>query len=214
MIFKKVLKRFLLKHVDDVVPWYEKGKDTYYTSIGKYSAGNILNSNHPLIERVGAFCSIAEGVCVHGNHAMQYISTHPMLYKGSPNQKTPPFLPYEEYSDAKWFFPGVHPKGKVEKEKRITIGNDVWLGRNVIIVNYSNLGNGVIAAAGAVITKDVPDYAIVAGVPAKIIRYRYNSEQIAALNEIKWWDWSDDEIRARYEDFYLPIEDFIAKYKK
>lgn len=109
-------------------------------------------------------------------------------------------------------FSRVHPKGTIKDEKRITIGNDVWLGRNVIIINYSNIGNGVIAGAGAVITQDVPDYAVVVGVPAKIIRYRYNPEQIAALNQIKWWDWSDDEIRERFDDFYLPIDDFIYKY--
>lgn len=89
----------------------------------------------------------------------------------------------------------------------------MWLGRNVIVTNSANIGNGVIAAAGAVITKDVPDYAVVAGVPARIIRYRYSTEQIKALNKIAWWDWSDDEIRERYNDLYLPIEKFIEKYK-
>jgi len=82
----------------------------------------------------------------------------------------------------------------------------------VIVTNGSNIGNGVIAGAGAVITKDVPDYAVVAGVPARVIRYRYNPEQIKALNKIAWWDWSDDEIRERFDDFYLPIDDFIKKY--
>lgn len=86
--------------------------------------------------------------------------------------------------------------------------------KNVTITNYSNSGNGVIAAAGAVITKDVPDYAIVAGVPARIIRYRYTPEQIKALNKIAWWDWSDDEIRERFDDFYLPIEEFIKNINR
>lgn len=86
------------------------------------------------------------------------------------------------------------------------------VGENVIITNYSNIGNGVIAGAGSIITKDVPDYAIVVGTPARIIGYRFSKNQIAALNEIKWWDWSDEEIRARYEDFYLPVEKFIEKY--
>ena len=98
------------------------------------------------------------------------------------------------------------------KNDKVVIGNDVWLARNVIITNGAKIGNGVIAAAGAVITKDVPDYAVVAGVPARVIRYRYNPEQIKALNKIAWWDWSDDEIRERFDDFYLPIDDFIKKY--
>ena len=99
-----------------------------------------------------------------------------------------------------------------ELGKRSVIGNDVWLGRNVLVTNAANIGNGVIAAAGAVITKDVPDYAVVAGVPARIIKYRYTDEQIEALNKIAWWDWTDEEIRERFDDFYLPIEKFIEKY--
>lgn len=90
----------------------------------------------------------------------------------------------------------------------------MWLGRNVIITNGANIGNGVIAGAGAVITKDIPDYAVVVGVPARIIYYRYNETQIEALNRIKWWDWTDEEIRERFEDFYIHIDEFIKKYDK
>lgn len=63
------------------------------------------------------------------------------------------------------------------------------------------------------ITNDIPDYAIVMGVPARIVKFRYTEEEIAELNKIKWWDWSDDKIRERYDDFYLPIEEFIRKWK-
>lgn len=136
-----------------------------------------------------------------------------MLYKGSSNCKIDGYYAYEEFKEAPWYFEGVHPKGEIVGERRIIIGNDVWLGRNVVIVNYSNIGNGVIAAAGAVITKDVPDYAVVGGVPAHIIKFRYTPEQIEALNQIKWWDWSDEQIRDRFDDFYIDIEEFIRKYK-
>lgn len=193
-----------------VSPWYDK--EWPETRIGKYSSGQLCKGNHPLIESIGSFCSFAEGVCVHGNHPMNYISTHTMLYKGSPNAPIDGLFPYDSYKGARWYIEGVNPKGTIEGEKRITIGNDVWLGRNVVIVNYSNIGNGVIAGAGAIITKDVPDYAVVVGVPARIIRYRFKPEQIDALNRIKWWDWTDDEIRERFDDFYLPIEAFLKKY--
>lgn len=63
------------------------------------------------------------------------------------------------------------------------------------------------------ITKDIPDYAIVMGVPARIVKFRYTEEEIAELNKIKWWEWSDDKIRERYDDFYLPIKEFIRKWK-
>ena len=107
-----------------------------------------------------------------------------------------------------------HNIHKVQKLQRIRIGNDVWLGKNVTITNGANIGNGVIAGAGAIITKDVPDYAIVAGIPARIIRYRYEQDEIASLNKIQWWNWSDDEIRERYDDFFLPIGNFIKKWDK
>lgn len=81
-----------------------------------------------------------------------------------------------------------------------------------IITNSSNIGNGVIAGAGAIITKDVPDYAIVVGVPARILRFRYKENQISSLNRIKWWDWPDELIRERYYDFYKPIDEFIKLY--
>ena len=68
---------------------------------------------------------------------------------------------YDEYKDAEWYFPGVNPKGRANKLTKVNIGNDVWLGKNVIITNGANIGNGVIAAAGAVITRSVPDYSVV-----------------------------------------------------
>lgn len=84
----------------------------------------------------------------------------------------------------------------------------------MIITNGSNIGNGVIAGAGAIITKDIPDYAIVAGNPARILRLRYSPEQISALNSIKWWDWSDEMIEERYDGFYSSVDEYIEKYYK
>ena len=188
---------------------------TLKTKIGKYSDGPLAGGDHPFIESIGAFCSFAIGVDVVANHPMQYLSTHGFLYEGieRPICKlcTPPRM-YKDLAGLRGYFPGVEPHGELPKERRITIGNDVWLGRNVIIANYSNIGNGVIAGAGSIITRDVPDYAIVVGAPARIIRYRYTAKQISALNKIAWWDWSDEKIRANYDDFYLPIEEFIEKY--
>lgn len=181
------------------------------TKAGKHSTGSLCN--HWLVESVGAFCSFADGTNVVDNHPIDYITTHHMIYIGGEGD----FLhgkKYNEYKDQGWYLGGVNPRGNLYKTKKIKIGNDVWLGQNVLITNGSNIGNGVIAGAGAIITKDVPDYAVVVGVPARIIRYRYTPEQIKELNKIAWWDWTDEEIRDRFEDFYLPIEDFLKKYKK
>lgn len=180
-----------------------------YTDIGRHSFGPICR-NHPFIKKIGAFCSFAPGVDVVMNHEMRFITTHPMIYAGQMYEDVT--IDYESFSDKPWYIEGARPQPVVKPVKRITIGNDVWLGRNVIVTNYANIGNGVIAGAGAVITKDIPDYAVVTGAPARIIRYRYDSDQIEKLNKIKWWDWSDEEICNRFEDFYLSADEFISKY--
>lgn len=179
------------------------------TKIGKYSYGPICK-NHELIKKIGAFSSFGPGVKVVPNHPLNNISMHGFLYKGMDYEDVR--IDYSNYRYRPWYMEGVQPYMEVEKKKRITIGNDVWLGTNVIITNYANIGNGVIAGAGAVITKDVPDYAVVVGCPARIIRYRFTEAQISALNQIAWWDWPDDVIRERYTDFSLPVERFIEKY--
>lgn len=182
------------------------------TQCGKYSAGPLCN--HMMVESVGAFCTFAPGTDAVENHPIQYISTHFFMYGGTEKSEFEFFPCYDDWERINpAYFDGITPKGKVHKFSRSVIGNDVWLGKNVIITNGANIGNGVIAAAGAIITKDVPDYAIVAGVPAKIIRYRYTQEQINKLNAIAWWNWSDDKIRKCYDDFFENVDIFIQKHK-
>ncbi len=182
------------------------------TDIGRYSYGPICR-DHPWIKTIGSFCSFAPGVDFVTNHEFRYVTTHPIIYEGKNIEGFE--YPFKLDRAQDYYMSGIEPKTEmVKKQRRAIIGNDVWLGRNVIVTNSANIGNGVIAAAGAVITKDVPDYAVVAGIPARIIRYRYTPEQIDALNKIAWWNWTDDEIRERFDDFYLPIDEFIDKYRK
>lgn len=172
---------------------------------GKYSYGPLCelcdneSSLLKLVEEVGAFSSFACGATVVVNHPLDAISTHPFLYWDVPNTGG--------------YFPDVPHRPEIRRIKKSRIGNDVWLGQNVIITNGANIGNGVIAAAGAVITKDVPDYAVVAGVPARVIRYRFSPEQIKALNKIAWWDWPDEKIREYYDDFFADVDVFIKKHE-
>lgn len=100
------------------------------------------------------------------------------------------------------------------KEKITEIGHDVWIGHGAIIEAGVTVGNGAVIGSGAVVTHDVPPYAIVAGVPAKILRFRFNQKQIDDLQEIAWWNWSEEEFRQRADDFTLDINTFIEKYKK
>ena len=81
----------------------------------------------------------------------------------------------------------------------IVIGNDVWIGYEAVVMAGVHIGDGAIIASRAVVTKDVPPYTIVGGTPAKKIRMRFDEDTIAQLQELKWWDWSTDEIA-----HYLP----------
>lgn len=182
---------------DNVIDLFE------YENIGKCSYGPLAKP-HFLVESVGAFCSFAEGCDVVLNHPTEFVSTHPFMYL-EPDEK--------DHSNRKnWeaYLPRINCQ-YFRNDNKTRIGNDVWLGRNVIIINGVNIGNGVIAGAGAVITKDVPDYAVVAGIPATIIKYRFSEEQIRKLNKIAWWNWSREKIAQNYEDFYN-VDTFIDKY--
>jgi virginiamycin A acetyltransferase len=121
--------------------------------------------------RIGRFCSISYGVALGvQNHAIDLLSTHPFATKAQ--------------IDSTYGFP--FRSNKTNSTNTI-IGNDVWIGVNAIVVEGVTIGTGAIVAAGAVVTKDVPPYAIVGGVPAKVIRYRFPGDVIEKLLESEWW---------------------------
>lgn len=131
---------------------------------------------------IGKFCSIACGAkfLFNGaNHTLKSLSTYPF----------PIF--YEEWSHGIWADKSWDNKGDIK------IGNDVWIGYDAIIMAGVTIGDGAIIATRAVVTKDVPPYTIVGGVPAKIIRKRFSDEVIEELLKQKWWDLPNEEILKR-----------------
>jgi virginiamycin A acetyltransferase len=94
----------------------------------------------------------------------------------------------------------------------IEIGNDIWIGNDVKIIGHIKVGDGSIIGAGAIVTHDVPPYAIVAGSPARIVGYRFSRSQIKKLMRIKWWNWKDEKIKERLDSFYH-VDEFLAKNK-
>ncbi len=136
----------------------------YGTTLGY---NNILGGNIT----IGKYCQIGADVAMHAtNHPVHYLTTYinTNLFKGELN--------------------------KFKEKNEIIIGHDVWIGHNVIIVGNVNIGNGAILAAGSVVTKDVPAYNIVAGVPAKSINKRFSDSIIKEIEDLAWWNLSDQEL--------------------
>lgn len=145
---------------------------------------------------IGNFCSIGGGCGIGGGiHPTDKVSTSPAFLKGrNILKKNFAEIPYE-------------PSKKVE------IGNDVWIGEGVCIVSGVKIGDGAIIGAHAVVTKDVDPYTVVAGVPARMIRKRFDEESIGKLLEMKWWDWPDEKLEKYGRYFDLP-EKLIEVLKK
>lgn len=143
---------------------------------------------------IGKFCSIAAHVILAaGNHPVDYLSTSPYTYSPIKNSFTKKQLYPQEffYTDEKHNY-------------LCKIGNDVWIGTGAMIVCGSkalNIGDGAVVAAGAVVTKDVPPYAVVAGCPARVLKYRFLDEMISNLENEKWWDKDEEWIRKSVEKF-------------
>lgn len=124
---------------------------------------------------IGKYCSIADHCRVGmSGHSLSYLSMSPI------------FTQTVDALQERWIEKNVFPS-KHEYET-VILGNDVWVGSHVLINGGVKVGNGACIAAGAVVVKDIPPYAIVGGVPAKIIRYRFSEDVIAKLEEIKWWN--------------------------
>ena len=100
-----------------------------------------------------------------------------------------------------------------EHPKKIEIVNDVWIGDGVTLLEDIKIGDGAIIGAGAVVSKDVPPYAVVVGNPQEIKRFRFDPDRIEKLLEIKWWDW-DNELIQKRKDEMLDIDTFLQKYGK
>lgn len=148
--------------------------------------------------KIGKFCSIGPdckvGLGKHPSHT--FVSTHPIFFSNLKQAQI-------SFADKNYF----------QESEEITIGNDVWLGANVIVVDGVDIADGVIVAAGSVVTKNIPPYAVVGGVPAKIIKYRFEKDEIEKLLELQWWDMDREYLKLNFKKFHN-IEIFLNAHNK
>lgn len=103
---------------------------------------------------------------------------------------------------------------RVKRKGQILIENDVWIGHGAVILGGVTIHNGAVVGAEAVVTKDVPPYAVVAGNPARIVKYRFEEEEVKALLDIAWWDWESNVLKERYREMKMPVSDFIKSFER
>lgn len=138
--------------------------------------------------RIGKFCSIARQVTIGpGDHDLTGVSTHPFRLSPAYGGLVDTVVPLKQKA------PPV-------------IGNVVWIGMNAVIMRGVTVGDGAIVAANSVVTRDMLAFAVVGGVPAKVIRYRFSPEAIADLQQIRWWDWPESKLKQYIADFGNPDE--------
>lgn len=147
----------------------------YGSTIGNYT--RIRHFTTVAYTQMGKFCSVAAGTKIGvAGHPTNLLSTNSVFYLSrSLNEKFKNDIPYEPYQP-------------------IIIGNDVWIGEKALVMPGVTIGDGAIIAAHAVVTKDVPPYAVAGGVPAKVIKYRFSEEMITLLEKIQWWNMDETKI--------------------
>lgn len=170
----------------------QRNCDLMRTTVDDYS---IIEKNAVIHDAViGKFCEISWHCSIGGdNHNYKLPSIHHWYWNKS--------FGFEDDPAA---IGGQNFKKKIESEDCV-IGNDVWIGSGVTVNRKVHVGNGAILASGTVVTKDVPDYAIVGGVPARVIKYRFDQETIKRLLDLAWWNWPNEILKANRHLFEVEV---------
>lgn len=151
--------------------------------------------------RLAKFVNVAAFTRINpGEHPYHRASLHHFMYRSS------------------YFWPEEQDEARVfdwRRSKPVTIGNDTWIGHGAIVMKGVTVHDGAVVASNAVVTKDVPPYAIVAGTPAKIIKWRHDPHTAQRLQAMAWWDWDHETLRLTLPDFRaLSAEAFLEKYER
>lgn len=178
---------------------------TFLTSSIGY-ASYIGNRSFIKNTRIGRYTCIATDVMtIAGGHpTVKFVSIHPAFYS-TRGQSGFTYVNEEKYSDFNYI--------DSDHKYTVVIGNDVWIGSSAKIMEGVTIGDGAVVAAGAIVTRDVPPYAIVGGIPAKIIKYRFDTETIQKLVGLKWWDKNQAWIK-EHADNFEDVEKLFSNLEK
>lgn len=171
---EKKTKKLLGKPARSLIN-FKKSYPDYNIGINNYGLPNIKNPHQGATLNIGSYCSIAPNVKIYmsGMHRTDWVTTYP-------------FPAFQKIAQ--------HIKDYELTKGDINIGSDVWLCANCVILSGVNIGHGAVIANSALVTKDVPPYAIVGGNPAKLIRWRFDESTRNALLNSKWWEWPEEEV--------------------
>lgn len=214
MSFKRDIQQLLARWLDEPIILTDKTSgyslvrsEKAYTELGKHT--NVLApfflhrvrlGDYSYIAKnssvsncvIGKFCSIGPNFCCGlGIHPTNGISTAPMFY-----------------STVKQNGITLCKENKIEEAKQTFIGNDVFVGANVTLLDGVRVGDGAVIGAGAVVVDDIPPYAVAVGVPAKVVKYRFDEKTIEALLEKQWWNSTECELQ-KVERYFWDVESFI-----
>lgn len=188
---KKLLKKLSVKlplssknygkgaclHVEEGVRFERVSFHCKDLEIGAYSymhSGELY-----MVSKIGRYCSIAERVLIGVDpvgHPLDWLSTHPFQFTKKYFLTEAPLLYESEWAD-------------------VEIGNDVWIGQEAVIMKGVKIGNGAIIGARSIVTRDIPDYAIAVGMPAKVIKHRFPEQTIQSLKKYPWWELSVEKLK-------------------
>ncbi|MFM2389890.1 MAG: hypothetical protein RLZZ437_1445 [Pseudomonadota bacterium] len=196
LFFPQLRGEALVQGADHLLERFSQHLPAKFMPLGAYSYSRSFFTN---VARIGRYCSVGERVTVMGNrHPVDWASSNPVFYRRKRAKA---------WGSARALFPEFDDLGPP-----VEIADDVWIGDDVLLAHGVKLGTGCVVAARAVVTHDVPPYAIVAGTPARVIRLRFSEQVVERMLASAWWDWpvsAWDAVDPRAIDAFLARADML-----